>query len=106
MINEVTYWNAFRGEDHDWASIKAEKETEEIGLLILFPKDKPFKDYKLFAYPHGSDMTKEFKGKSKIFPSDNHLSLASEVGLGPHRLEEVEMVGASIDDVRYEFKPC
>jgi uncharacterized protein (DUF362 family) len=38
--------------------------------------------------------------------SDNHLSLADAMGLGPHRLEEIEVVGAAIDDVRYEFMPC
>jgi uncharacterized protein (DUF362 family) len=38
--------------------------------------------------------------------SDNHLSLACTVGLGPHRLEEIEVVGAAIDDVRYEFRPA
>jgi len=38
--------------------------------------------------------------------SDNHLSKASAAGLGPHYLEMIEVVGASIDDVRYEFEPC
>jgi uncharacterized protein (DUF362 family) len=38
--------------------------------------------------------------------SDNHLSLADATGLGPHRLEEIEVVGAAIDDVRYDFEPC
>jgi hypothetical protein len=38
--------------------------------------------------------------------SDNHLGLAWAAGLGPYRLEEVEEVGAAIDDVRYEFEPC
>ena len=38
--------------------------------------------------------------------ADNHLSLASGVGLGPHRLDGIEVVGTPIDDVRYEFKPC
>lgn len=37
--------------------------------------------------------------------SDNHLNLAYELGLGTNRLEEIEVVGASIDDVRYEFEP-
>jgi uncharacterized protein (DUF362 family) len=37
---------------------------------------------------------------------DNHLNLAYELGLGTNRLEEIEVVGASIDDVRVEFKPC
>ena len=38
--------------------------------------------------------------------SDNHLALADAVGLGPHRLEEIEVVGTAIGDVRYEFRPC
>jgi len=37
---------------------------------------------------------------------DNHLNLAAGLGLGTNRLEEIEVVGASIDDVRYEFAPC
>jgi uncharacterized protein (DUF362 family) len=38
--------------------------------------------------------------------SDNHLSMANEMGLGPHHLEEIQVVGASIDDVRYGFRPA
>lgn len=38
--------------------------------------------------------------------SDNHLSLAHDMGLGTHRLEEIQVVGRSIDEVRYEFRPC
>lgn len=38
--------------------------------------------------------------------SENHLSLASAKGVGPHRLDQIEVVGAAIDDVRYGFKPA
>jgi len=38
--------------------------------------------------------------------SDNHLNLAHGLGLGTNRLDEIEVVGAAIEDVRYEFKPC
>lgn len=38
--------------------------------------------------------------------SDNHLNLARELGLGTNLLEEIEVVGASIEDLRYEFEPC
>jgi uncharacterized protein (DUF362 family) len=38
--------------------------------------------------------------------SDNHLALADAMGLGPHRLEEIQVVGAGIKDVRYDFRPC
>ncbi|WP_373499150.1 hypothetical protein [Desulfococcus sp.] len=74
VINEITYWNGFRGEDRDWAAIKAEKQTQEIALLVLFPQDKPFKSYELYAYPHGSDKPREFMGDARIVPSPNHLS--------------------------------
>jgi uncharacterized protein (DUF362 family) len=36
---------------------------------------------------------------------DNYLNLAYELGLGTNRLGEIEVVGASIDDVRYQFEP-
>lgn len=35
--------------------------------------------------------------------SDNHLNIAHEVGLGTNRLDEIEVVGHSIADVRIEF---
>jgi len=38
--------------------------------------------------------------------SDNHLNLAYGLGLGTNRLDEMEIVGPSIEDVRYEFSPC
>ncbi len=37
---------------------------------------------------------------------DNYLNLARELGLGTNRLEEIEVVGASIEDVRYQFRPA
>jgi len=36
---------------------------------------------------------------------DNYLNLACQLGLGTNRLEEIQVVGASIDDVRYPFQP-
>jgi uncharacterized protein (DUF362 family) len=36
---------------------------------------------------------------------DNYLNMAHELGLGTNRLEEIEVVGASIDEVLYQFKP-
>ena len=37
---------------------------------------------------------------------DNHLSLAHDLGLGTNRLEEIEVVGAPIQNVRQGFAPC
>jgi uncharacterized protein (DUF362 family) len=35
----------------------------------------------------------------------NHLQLASRAGLGPHTLDEIEIVGATLDHVRFDFAP-
>jgi len=43
---------------------------------------------------------------SPFLRSDNHLNLARELGLGTNRLDEIEVVGPSIDDVAMEFEPC
>jgi uncharacterized protein (DUF362 family) len=37
---------------------------------------------------------------------DNHLNLAADLKLGTNRLEEIAVVGASIDQVRRQFKPA
>lgn len=37
--------------------------------------------------------------------SDNYLNLAYKFALGTNRLEEIEIVGASIDEILYEFEP-
>lgn len=36
--------------------------------------------------------------------ADNHLNLGYSLGLGTNRLAEIDVVGASINDVRYEFE--
>lgn len=36
---------------------------------------------------------------------DNYLNLAHELGQGTNHLEEIEVAGASIDEVLYEFEP-
>ena len=37
---------------------------------------------------------------------DNYLNMAYERGLGSNRLNDIEVVGASINEVRYEFQPA
>jgi uncharacterized protein (DUF362 family) len=43
---------------------------------------------------------------SPFLRGHNHLSLASEAGLGTHRLADIQIVGASLDEVRCSFRPC
>jgi uncharacterized protein (DUF362 family) len=36
---------------------------------------------------------------------DNHLNLAHGLGLGTNHLEEIQVLGAAIDEVRFKFRP-
>ncbi|MBN1963851.1 MAG: DUF362 domain-containing protein [Anaerolineae bacterium] len=36
---------------------------------------------------------------------ENHLQLAADAGLGSNRLQEIEILGAALDDVRVSFQP-
>jgi len=36
---------------------------------------------------------------------DNHIALAAAAGLGTNRLEEIDIIGPSIESVRFPFKP-
>jgi uncharacterized protein (DUF362 family) len=53
----------------------------------------------------GFDPTAE-AGASPFVGSDNHLNLAREMGLGSNRLEEIGILGPSIEALRFPFKPA
>ena len=53
----------------------------------------------------GHDPTAE-RPDPPFIHGDNHLNLAYELGLGTNRLDEIEVVGHAIEDVRVEFEPC
>jgi hypothetical protein len=72
IINEATYWNAFEGEERQWASMTAEKDTDLIAMVILFPEHKPIKGYDLYAYPHKTKDRTPFRDQAIAFSSENH----------------------------------
>jgi len=43
-------------------------------------------------------------GSTPFLGGDNHLALANEIGLGTHKLADIQVVGPSIEEVRYTFK--
>ena len=53
----------------------------------------------------GFDPTAE-KSKAPFLRAENHLNLACEIGLGTNRLDEIEVVGPSINEVSKKFEPC
>jgi uncharacterized protein (DUF362 family) len=38
--------------------------------------------------------------------ADNHLNIARQLGLGSNRLEDIEVVGANLEDVKQNFQPA
>jgi uncharacterized protein (DUF362 family) len=52
----------------------------------------------------GFDPTAE-SATAPFIRCENYLEMARELGLGTNRLEEIGVVGASIEDVRYQFEP-
>lgn len=79
VLNEVTFWNAFTGEEQEWAGMGVPQEVDVIGLVLLFPQDKPFKSYSLYAYPHGSREKKSLRDPSIVIPSENNQVLLWKV---------------------------
>ena len=73
VINEMTYWNAFTGEDADWAAMHS-AQNEEVAMVVVFPKDKPVKSYDLFQYKPGMQ-PEPFRGRHRSYVSDNGLVL-------------------------------
>jgi uncharacterized protein (DUF362 family) len=45
-------------------------------------------------------------GTLPFIGSDNHIALANQMGLGPHRLKEIQVKGADIQTIRVAFKPA
>jgi len=52
----------------------------------------------------GFDPTAEYPD-APFLHGENHLNLAAGLGLGSNRLDDIAIVGPSIEDVRFEFSP-
>jgi uncharacterized protein (DUF362 family) len=53
----------------------------------------------------GFDPTSDYP-QAPFIRGANHLNLAHAAGLGTNRLDEIDVVGAAIGDVRHLFKPA
>lgn len=73
IINEMTYWNAFTGEDADWAAMHR-VQNEEVAMVVLFPEDKPVKSYEFLQYKQGVQ-PEPFRGRHRSYVSENKLVL-------------------------------
>jgi uncharacterized protein (DUF362 family) len=53
----------------------------------------------------GFDPTAEYPAPP-FLRADNHLNLACRLGLGSNRLEEIQVLGAKLEDIRSKFQPA
>jgi uncharacterized protein (DUF362 family) len=75
----------------------------EAGVLIA--GKNPVATDSVASAVMGFDPTAK-KSEAPFLRADNHLSLACELGLGTNRLDEIEVIGPSIDEVSKKFEPC
>jgi len=47
----ITYWNSMQGEDDLWFGAIGYESSFKVSLLIVYPPDKPFKNYELKVAP-------------------------------------------------------
>lgn len=80
VVTEVTYWNGFRNDSTDWAGMRAQAGTDEVGMILLFPDEKPMKTYGLEICPPGPACS-VFRGEHVLIPSANKKILVFKV---PH----------------------
>ena len=73
IISEMTYWNAFTGEDTDWAAMHR-VQNEEVAMVVLFPEEKPVQSYKFLQHKPGME-PEPFRGKQRFYVSKNNLVL-------------------------------
>jgi len=71
---------------------------------VLFAGKNPVATDSVATAAMGFDPDSDFPDDP--FPhAENHLKIAASLGLGPNKLEEIEVVGAKLADVTVNFKP-
>ena len=73
IINEAHYWNAFQGEDVEWAGAITQYKTHELGLLLLFGNGNTYEHIAKYGTPGDSKAKKRFRGKDREYHSPQSL---------------------------------
>ncbi|MBN1430741.1 MAG: hypothetical protein JXB07_20395, partial [Anaerolineae bacterium] len=53
----------------------------------------------------GFDPTADYPD-APFLRADNHLNIAYQMGMGTNRLDNIDIVGAGLDDIKMEFRPA
>ena len=71
---------------------------------LLFAGKNPVATDAVATAAMGFDPTAEFPDEPFVH-AENHLNIAAQLGLGPNKLEEIEVVGSKLAEVTQDFKP-
>jgi hypothetical protein len=69
----ATYWNNLQTPEEQWLGVIGYKQSFKISMLILFPEDRPFKNYRLTVAPTVKGQENPFEGR-KVLLKDEKLS--------------------------------
>ena len=68
----ATYWNSLQKDDDLWFGAMGYKNSSIVSFLVVFPEQKPFKDYALKVAPTRQGKPEDFRDSPRIlFPSEN-----------------------------------
>ncbi len=81
------------------------QDVQPQATAVLIAGKNPVSTDAVATAVMGFDPTVEAP-EAPFLRAKNHLAQASLAGLGPCRLEEIPVVGAKIEDVRGNFRPC
>lgn len=67
VLLRLVYWNGFQGESGDWTSHNAIYPERLLTFRVIFPRDKPYTTYTLYAFPRLEGTHREaYKDKPEI----------------------------------------
>lgn len=73
IIYRLRYYNAFQGDDFEWASKNFSTDTDALTMHITFPDDKPFKSFETYKRRFGAKEIIRINNPEIETSSGNHI---------------------------------
>ena len=73
IIYKLKYYNAFQGDDFEWASKIVSADTDILTMHITFPDDKPFKSFETYKRTPDAEEIIQINNPEIETPSGNHI---------------------------------
>lgn len=71
IVIEATYWNIFQNQKEEMAATYTDEDITalgELGLIVLFPENKPFTGYSLWSHPNTNERDEQYILPSILYP--------------------------------------